>query len=118
MIAHVVLLTPRAGLSPAQRLQAIGALTSAAANAPEILRYRIGRRVRHGLPGYEQHMQQDYELALLMEFEDLDALRRYLTAPAHGALGHLFSAATTAALAYDYEIVDGVDGAALWARSE
>lgn len=118
MIAHVVLLTPRADLSPADRAHAIRTLASAASNAPDILRYRIGRRVRHGLPGYEQHMQQNYELALMMEFEDLDALRRYLTAPAHGALGHLFLAATSAALAYDYEIVDGVDGAALWGHTE
>jgi hypothetical protein len=30
-------------------------------------------------------------------------LKRYLTAPAHHALGALFSTATAAALAYDYE---------------
>ena len=116
MIAHVVLLTPRADLTATDRTRAVTTLAAAAANAPEIARYRIGRRVKHGLPGYEQAMQQDYQLALFMEFADLDALRRYLTAPAHGALGHLFSAATSAALAYDYEIVDGAAAAALWSH--
>jgi hypothetical protein len=69
---------------------------------PEV-RLRLGRRVKHGLPGYEQLMAQDYEYALIVEADDLEALKRYLQAPAHVALGQLFYAATSAALAYDYE---------------
>jgi hypothetical protein len=42
-------------------------------------------------------------IALILEFDEVDALKRYLTAPAHDALGHLFFTATSAALAYDYE---------------
>jgi hypothetical protein len=109
VIAHVVLLTPRPDLSDAERAAAIDALSGAAAEIPEIRRYRIGRRVLHGLPGYEQAMKQQFEIAMLVEFDDLDALRRYLTAPAHMALGRLFSIATSAALAYDFEIVDGAE---------
>ena len=38
------------------------------------------------------------------------ALTRYLQAPAHRALGDLFSTATAAALAYDFEMTDIVLG--------
>ena len=106
MIAHVVLLQPRATLSDAERRDAMATLARAASDVPGIRRFRIGRRVRHGLPGYEQLMAQDYEFALIIEVDDLDALKRYLKAPAHAALGHLFATATTAAVAYDYDIVD------------
>src|SRR5262249_13799617 len=69
------------------------------------VRFRLGRRVTHGLPGYEQMMAQDFEFALIVEAEDVEALKRYLHAPAHDALAHLFYTAASAALAYDYEIV-------------
>ena len=105
MISHIVLLQPRADLSEADRQGALQALAHAARNVPEIRRFRIGRRVKHGLPGYEQSMAQDYEFVLIIEVDDLNALKRYLTAPAHGALGHLFSTATSAALAYDFEML-------------
>ena len=114
MIAHLVLLTPRAELSAADRSAAIGVLAQAASVVPEILRFRIGRRVRHGLPGYEQLPQPSFEVVLMLELQDVDALKRYLSAPAHMALGHLFATATTEAAAYDYQIVDAKDARALW----
>jgi hypothetical protein len=104
MIAHIVLLQPRADLTEAQREAALAALRTAADGVPEIRSLRLGRRVTHGLPGYEQLMRQDFEYALIIEVEDLDALKRYLQAPAHAALGELFYRATTAALAYDYDM--------------
>lgn len=106
MIAHIVLLQPRADLTDEERRAALDTLARAAADVPEIRRFRLGRRVRHGLPGYEQAMAQDYEFALIIEVEDMPALTRYLKAPAHRALGSLFSTATAAALAYDYETTD------------
>jgi hypothetical protein len=105
VIAHVVLLTPRADLSAAERRGAIEQLTRAVAAVPEILRCRVGRRVSHGA-GYEALAQPPYEIALLLEFGDLAALQRYLQAPAHGALGEFFSSGTSAAVAYDFEIVE------------
>jgi hypothetical protein len=61
------------------------------------------------LPGYEQQMSQDFEFALVLEFTDVAALKAYLQAPAHGALGDLFTTATSAALAYDYDLRDPQD---------
>lgn len=103
MIAHIVLLHPRPDLTDAQRQAALETLSQATAGVPEIRAFRLGRRVRHGLPGYEQLMQQDFEYALIVEVDDVEALKRYLQAPAHTALGDLFYNATSAALAYDYD---------------
>ena len=102
MIAHIVLLQPRPDLTDAQRADALAVLSKAAAEVPEVRTLRFGRRIKHGLPGYEQLMQQDFEYALIVEVDDADALKRYLQAPAHTALGELFYRATSAALAYDY----------------
>jgi hypothetical protein len=49
-------------------------------------------------------MPQDFQYALIIEVDDAEALKRYLQAPAHAALGQLFYTATSAALAYDYAI--------------
>jgi hypothetical protein len=111
VIAHIVLLQPKPDLTEAQRAEALDTIRRSAANLPEV-RLRLGRRVRHGLPGYEQLMTQDFEYALIVEADDIDALTRYLAAPAHVALGHLFYAATAAALAYDYEMDGVLDGGA------
>src|SRR3954453_6732919 len=104
VIAHIVLLQPKPDLSDAQREDAVATLRRSAAGLPDIRSFRLGRRVKHGLPGYEQLMPQDFEFALMIEVDDVDALKRYLQAPAHVALGQLFYTATSAALAYDYEL--------------
>src|SRR6185312_8762199 len=72
VIAHLVLLTPRPELTAAERATAIGVLARAAADVPEILRFKIGKRIRHGLPGYEQLPQASYEVVLMLEMQDVD----------------------------------------------
>jgi hypothetical protein len=106
VITHLVLLEPRAALSDAQRQSALEAVHAAVTACPSVRACRVGRRVRHGLPGYEQGMRQDYQYALILDFDDLDGLRDYLTHPAHARLGTFFTEGASAALAYDYEIVD------------
>lgn len=106
MIAHIVLLQPKPDLTEEQRAMALSAIESAARNLPDVRRFRLGRRIKHGLPGYERMMTTDYEIALIIEVDDEAALKRYLAAPAHGAIGDLFTTATAAALAYDYEMVE------------
>jgi len=102
MIAHVVLLQPKPDLTDAQRAEALETIRQSAASLPEV-RLRLGRRIKHGLPGYEQLMTQDFDYAVIVEADDIGALKRYLQAPAHVALGRLFYTATASALAYDYE---------------
>jgi hypothetical protein len=61
--------------------------------------------VLHGLAGYEQAMRENYEYALVLEFDDAEGLRGYLGHPEHERLGRLF-ASGAAALAYDYDLVE------------
>ena len=106
MIAHIVLLQPRPDLTEDERRAALDTLASAATKIPEIRRFRLGRRVTHGLPGYEQMMTANYEFALIVEVDDVPALTRYLTAPAHRALGDLFA---TAYLLSQENLIDVTD---------
>jgi hypothetical protein len=108
VIAHIVLLQPRPDLTEDERRAALDTLVSATGDIPEVRRFRLGRRVTHGLPGYERTMTADYQFALIIEVDDVPALTRYLTAPAHRALGDLFSTATAAALAYDFEMIEDI----------
>ena len=56
MIVHVVLFSPKPDLSEADRRALLDALSAAASGIPSIRRFRVGKRVKHGLPGYEQVM--------------------------------------------------------------
>jgi hypothetical protein len=104
MIVHVVLFSPKPDLSPSDRTAVLDALQSAARHIPSIKRLRVGKRVKHSLPGYEQLMRDDYEYAVFIEFDDVEGLKAYLQHPAHIAAGHHFTASASRALAYDYEV--------------
>jgi hypothetical protein len=104
MIAHIVLFQPKGDLSPERRQQVLAAIAQVVERCPSVRTCRVGRRVRHGLPGYEQAMARDYAYALVLEFDDVSGLREYLVHPAHQALGEMFTAGADAALAYDYEL--------------
>jgi hypothetical protein len=113
MIAHVVFFEPKPDLQPSDKREILGALASAASGIAGIRRFRVGRRVRHGLPGYEQAMPAGFTFAVLLELDDLDALKAYLSHPAHAGFGRHFTESSAAALAFDYELVDAADAAAV-----
>jgi hypothetical protein len=106
MIAHVILFKPKGDLSDAEQQMLLGGLTAAARGIPAIKKLRVGRRVTHGLPGYEQAMRENFEYAVIVEVEDLDGLKAYLAHPLHKAIGGHFTQSSSAALAYDYEMQD------------
>ena len=105
MIAHVILWQPRTGLTSDERRNVLVALAAAVQNAPTVRSCRIGRRVKHGLPGYEQMMSDDFGFVAIIEFDNIDGLREYLRHPAHQSIGEQFTSAASAALAYDYDVV-------------
>ena len=113
MIAHVVLFAPKPDLPDAVRQAVLDGLTAAASEIPSIRRFRIGRRVRHGMPGYEQAMRTDFEYVVMIEFDDERGLLAYLQHPSHVAVGRHFTESALAALAYDYDIVDAGDASRL-----
>ena len=106
MIVHAVLFEPRSDLSESARQQILDDLHRAAASIPSIRKVRLGERLRHGLPGYEQSMRTDYRYALLVEFDDRAGLEEYLRHPLHESIGRHFTAASSSALAYDYDVED------------
>ena len=113
MIAHIVLLKPHASLSPVDRNTILRRVTTAVTTCPTVRACRIGRRILHGLPGYEQGAAEDYHYALIVEFDDVEGLRAYLQHPEHASLGELFTSATAGALAYDYEMLPIAEAQAL-----
>ena len=106
MIVHVILYEPRTDLAGDMRQQILEGLATAAIAIPSIRRLRVGKRVKHGRPGYEQAMHTDFEYAVIVEFDDVDGLAAYLAHPAHNAIGGHFTASASDSLAYDYEMVD------------
>ena len=112
VVAHVVLLAPRADLTPDQRENVVAALERAAREIPSVRRVRIGKRIRHEA-AYEQLAVPDFSFAAIFEFDDLAGLRAYLAHPAHADLGARFYDSFAAAVACDYEMA-GVAGARGW----
>ena len=108
MIAHVILLEPRGDLSTGEKQAVLEAFVAATREIPVVKRCRLGRRVLHGLPGYESFMRTGFEYLAILEFDDVGGLKAYLTHPAHAAVGQYFTTAAANALAYDYDVVDVV----------
>ena len=106
MISHIVLFEPGPTLGPGDKAAIAEHLKAAIAQCPTVRGCRVGRRVQHGLPGYEQLMTEDYQFALILDFDDVYGLTAYLQHPAHAGIGELFTSAASASLAYDYEVVE------------
>ena len=104
MITHVVLFAPQTAFSSDQEQGVLEGIHAVVRACPAVKACRIGRRVRHGLPGYEQAMATDYAFALMLDFEDVEGLRAYLRHPLHEAVGAVFTSAAEASLAYDYAV--------------
>jgi len=110
MISHVVLMTPRADLSLADRRALVDAFDRAIRDIPTVRDVRVGRRVTHGA-GYEQAMPDTADYLIVIDFDDVAGLQTYLDHPAHAALGARFNQSLRSALVYDYD-VGGADGLA------
>ena len=108
MIVHIVLFQPRTDLDVTTRQTMLDEVATAAKAIPSVRRMRVGLRIRHALPGYEQAMIASYDYALIAEFDDRAGLIEYLKHPAHHAIGRHFTASAERALAYDYEMTDAV----------
>jgi hypothetical protein len=106
VIAHVILFKPKPDLTENDRQSVLAGLKAAATSIPSIRRMQVGRRVRHGRPGYEQMMREDFEFVVVVEFDDVEGLKEYLAHPQHAAIGQHFTQSAAAALAYDYELED------------
>jgi hypothetical protein len=103
MISHVVILEPRADLSPPGRRALADAFERAIREIPTVRGVRIGSRVRHGA-GYETILPSIGQYLVVIDFDDLAGLQAYLQHPAHAALGSLFHDSLSSAFVYDFEV--------------
>ena len=101
MVAHVVLLKPRATLRTDEREALLESMRVAFAGIPEIKRVRIGKRILIGR-GYETQMAEHFEYSAILEFDSEADLRVYLDPPQHQELGKRFFESADAALVYDF----------------
>jgi hypothetical protein len=106
VIVHVVMIQPRATLEKGAVDAAVADLEIASREIPSIKRLRVGQRIRHGLPGYEQSMEADFTYVALIEFDDQRGLEEYLRHPSHTTLSRHFAALGERTLAYDYDVSD------------
>jgi hypothetical protein len=103
MVAHVVLLKPRADLTPDERRAFIAAFTMAATHIPTVRHVRVGTRIRIGA-GYEAQAPDAADFLAIIEFDDEDGLQGYLRHPAHAELGRLFGTTAESALVFDFKV--------------
>jgi hypothetical protein len=103
MVTHVVLMKPRADLTPNDRRAFVAAFERATREIPSVVAVRVGRRVRHGA-AYEAVAPDTADYLAAIDFEDLAGLQAYLQHPAHQELGVRFGEALSSAMVYDFEI--------------
>jgi len=103
MVSHLVLMKPRADLSPADRQAFIDAFNRAMREIPTVRHVRIGKRILHGA-GYEQTAPDSADFMVVIDFDDVEGLQTYLRHPAHAELGARFGQSLSGALVYDFEV--------------
>jgi len=99
----MVVMKPRADLSPAEQAALIDAFERAVRDIPTVRGVRVGRRVLHGA-GYEQLAPDAADYLAVIDFDDLAGLQAYLRHPAHEALGARFNQSLQSAWVYDFEV--------------
>ena len=103
MVSHLVLMKPRADLSPADRHALVDAFERAIREIVTVRDVRVGRRMTHGA-GYEQAMPDTADYLIVIDFDDVAGLQTYLRHPAHEALGARFTQSLSSAWVYDFEV--------------
>ena len=102
MVAHLVLLKPRATLTADERDALLESMRIAFDGIPEVRRVRIGRRLLLNREGYETQMAEHFEYSAIIEFDSEADLRVYLDHPKHAELGRRLFAVSESVLAYDF----------------
>jgi hypothetical protein len=105
VIVHVVLFRPRPDVSDSEREELFDAMRVAAREIPGVRGFRVGQHIANPVP-YVLSGFPFFPWTALVEFDDEDGLRAYLSHPLHVALGQRFNAAADAAMIYDYTVGD------------
>lgn len=106
MVWHLVLMKPKADLSPGDRQSLVDAFNHAVREIPTVRDVQIGRRLIHGA-AYEMAAPDSADYVASIAFDDLAGLQTYLGHPAHEELAARFYQSLRSALIYDFEM-DGM----------
>lgn len=112
MIAHIVLLRPRADLSASDRQAFVTTFEKALQQIPTVRAARVGKR-RNLDRFYDRQNRESYPYVAIIEFDSEEQLRAYLDHPAHDDLGRRFYEVAEAGMAMDFEMSDA-RGAGDW----
>jgi hypothetical protein len=110
MVWHLVLIKPRADLSPGDRQAFIDLFNRAVREIPTVREVRVGRRLIHGA-AYEVAAPDSADYVASIGFDDLAGLQTYLRHPAHEELAARFYQSLSSALIYDFEMDGSIDSA-------
>jgi hypothetical protein len=102
MVWHLVLMKPRADLSPADRRALVETFDRTVREISSVREVRAGRRLMHGA-AYETSGPDSAEFMIAIGFDDLAGLQTYLRHPAHEILAARFYQSLDSALIYDFE---------------
>lgn len=108
MVSHVVLFKPRPDLAADDRAALLASFERAVQAIPAVRGVRVGRRVSHGA-SYERQSPDIADFLVVIDFDDVAGLRRYLEHEAHGELGTRFNESLASALVYDFELTAMTD---------
>lgn len=96
MIKHVVVAKFKAGVSDAVIADIEKGLSGLPAIIAEIKQFQFGRDVLRS--------ERSYDFALASEFEDLEALKRYLVHPAHVEAATILRQNSESLIVADFEV--------------
>ena len=95
MLKHVVFLKFKEGITEAEISGLEKGLSALPAKIPEIKGFQFGRDVVRS--------ERSYDLALISDFEDLEAMKRYQVHPDHVPVVAMVRSISASILAVDFE---------------
>lgn len=106
MIQHIVLYTPKEGLTSSDLRSFAQSVLRVLAGSTDVSRACIGRRALVDA-GYERSFGvKTYEFSAVLDFDDGPSLIRYLNSVEHAELGRLFWEACADTVVLEVEAVD------------
>jgi len=106
VISHIVLFTPKDGLTAGQTLLFAQQLQLTMGSVPSVRRATVGRRVEIDSGSTRSFGDTAYQFSAVVEFDGISGLLEYLSHPLHHELGRLFWEHCSATAILEVDAVD------------
>jgi hypothetical protein len=107
MIGHLVFFNAKQEATEFELRSFARAISEACREIPAIRRVQIGRRALVDAGYTRSFGEKTYSYAAIFEFDDSEALKRYLNHPLHHELGRMFWEMCEATTVVEVELIDG-----------